>query len=279
MKKLFLTLCADLFFVWALIHFGLGGTAGLRQLLAYAGLPGWGVLGAVLFLLLFRSDYRSDLPLFAAGVLLGYWGEWWGTTRGVWAYWNGATPPTYLPPLWGIGLLTVFRLSGLAAPLLQRRPAWAEVGMKASLAALPVLGFALSWRRLAGVDWTGRLDLQLAAGVLAAGVLILVKFNLRRAFTLYLCGMLLGGLYETLGTRFGEWRYITGETPPLWILPLWGLACVAMANLAQILRDLLGRFAGILRRRGTVGTQTRCEQGVSGERHVDAGPVKGSIDG
>jgi hypothetical protein len=279
MKKFLLTLCTDLFFVWVLVHFGLGGAAEMRQLLAYIGLPGWALLGSVLFLLLFHSDYRCDLPLFTAGVLLGYWGEWWGTTHGVWTYWNGATPPTYLPPLWGIGLLTVFRLSRLAAPLLQRQTVWAKAGMKVSLVALPVLGFALSWRRLAGVDWTGRLDAQLASGALAAGVLILVKFDLHRAFPLYVCGMLLGGLYETLGTRFGEWRYITGESPPLWIAPLWGLACLAMANLAQILRDLLGRFAVILHLRGSVGTQIGCKQGASGEGHVDAGPVKIGVDG
>ncbi len=190
-------------------------------------------------------------------------------------------PPTYLPPLWGIGLLTVFRLSGLITPLLRRAPTWAEIGMRASLVALPVLGFALSWRRLTGVDWTGRLDVQLAAGVLAAGALLLVKLDLRRAFALYLCGMLLGGLYETLGTRFGEWRYITAETPPFWIVPLWGLACVAMTNLAQTLQKLLGRLVRILRQclRGTVGVQTGCEQGVRGEGHVDASPVESSIDG
>jgi hypothetical protein len=279
MRKIFATLGADLFFVWVLLHFGLGGLAGMRQLLAFSGPLGGVMLGGVLFLVFFRSDYRSDLPLFAAGVLLGYWGEWWGTTRGVWTYWNGAMPPVYLPPLWGLGLLTVFRLSGLAAPLMRRLPAWAEVEMRASLLALPALGFALSWQRLTGVDWARRLDVQLAAGVLVAGVLILVRFDLRQASSLYLCGMLLGGLYETLGTRFGEWRYITAETPPLWIVPLWGLACVAMVNLARILRELLGRFIRFLTLRGADWTQTWSDQSLGGEGHVDASPVKSSIDG
>ncbi len=95
MRKIFATLGADLFFVWVLLHFGLGGLAGTRQLLALAGPLGWVVLGGVLFLLLFRSNYRSDLPLFAAGVLLGYWGEWWGTTRGV--YGRTGTAPCPRP--------------------------------------------------------------------------------------------------------------------------------------------------------------------------------------
>ncbi|MCL4395146.1 MAG: hypothetical protein M1482_10160 [Chloroflexi bacterium] len=44
----------------------------------------------------------------------------------------------------------------------------------------------------------------------------------------------MGGTYEWLGTSMREWTYITHEVPPLWIIPLWGLACVAMTNLSQI---------------------------------------------
>ena len=47
--------------------------------------------------------------------------------------------------------------------------------------------------------------------------------------------MLLGGAYEWIGTSIREWTYITREAPPLWIIPLWGLACVAMVKLAQLL--------------------------------------------
>jgi len=55
--------------------------------------------------------------------------------------------------------------------------------------------------------------------------------------------MLLGGLYEYLGTTFGEWTYLTGEQPPLWIVPLWGIACVAMHNLADLLRWVIEKGA------------------------------------
>ena len=55
--------------------------------------------------------------------------------------------------------------------------------------------------------------------------------------------MLLGGLYEYLGTTFGEWTYLTGEQPPLWIVPLWGIACVAMNNLAGLVRQVIDQGA------------------------------------
>ena len=232
-----LTLFADLFFLWTLLHHGLGGWESAVWILTTFGALPWALLGLVVFLILYRSDYRTDVPLFLAGVALGYWGEWWGTTRGLWTYWNGATPPDYLPPLWGIGLLTVYRLGGLVAPLFARRlPRWTTSVMAASFAALPILGLAWSWPRLAAVDWRCRLDAHFLAGLAVGALLISYRFDLQRDFALYLCGTLLGGLYEYLGTSMGEWAYITGETPPPWIAPLWGLAAVAMVKLALVVR-------------------------------------------
>jgi hypothetical protein len=250
LSRRLLTLLSDLYLLWVLLHFGLGGLQSARQLLPYFGPLGWALLALVVFLLLYRSDYRTDLPLFAAGYALGYWGEWWGTTRGVWTYWNGAMPPDYLPPLWGLGLVTVYRLSGFWQGWLDRPlPRWFSRCLTASFIVLPVAGVLVSLPALARVDWSGRLDLHFFAGLLAGAALVLYRFDLRRAFPLYVCGMLLGGLYEYLGTRFGEWRYITGEQPPLWIVPLWGIACVAMVNLAELLRQAIEKGAEAVRRK------------------------------
>lgn len=244
----YLTWITDLFFLWVLFHFGLGGCHNLRLLLSQYGPLPWLVLLAVMFLLLYRSDYRSDLPLFAAGLALGYWGEWWGTTRGVWTYWNGATPPDYLPPLWGLGLLTVYRLSQLFQPAIDRilpKPV-SRAGQRAMLGffvGLPLLAFARSWPVLAQIDWSSRLDLHFAAGLLVAIVLLIAGFDWQDTFLLYLCGTLLGGAYEYLGTSWGEWTYITLEVPPLWIAPLWGYAAVAMVRLAGLPARVIQRFA------------------------------------
>jgi hypothetical protein len=235
-----LTILADLGFLWVLVYFGFGGAENANLLLASFGPLAWILLGMVLFLLLFHSDYRTDLPLFAAGFTLGYWGEWWGTTRDIWTYWNGATPPGYLPPLWGLGLITVYRLSQLLYPLLpEDLPCWAKWGMTGSFVILPSLAFVHSWPLIMSVEWRGRLDVHFIAGLGVAGFLILHSFDLRRDFLLFICGSCLGALYEYLGTTLGEWTYATGETPPLWIAPLWGLACVAMTNLALQTRGII----------------------------------------
>jgi hypothetical protein len=243
-----LTAITNLGLLLVLYHYGLGGWQNTLLLLSqYGWLPRLMLL-AVCFLLFFRSDYRSDLVLFAAGLALGYWGEWWGTTRGVWAYWNGATPPAYLPPLWGLGLLTAYRLSRLFLPLINRifpRPVnrtarWIISGF---FIGLPALTWLNSWSLLARVDWRGRLDLHFAAGLLVAAVLLVSGFDWQETFLLYLSGILLGGAYEALGTAWGEWAYITGEVPPLWIAPLWGYAVVAMVQLARLPSPLIRRLS------------------------------------
>ena len=246
-------LLANLFFLWVIFRYALGGWQIAQILLTQIGAPAWIALAVVCSLVLYRSDYRKDVPLFIAAYALGYWGEWWGTTRGVWTYWNHATPPDYLPPLWAIGLLTVTHLRALALDIGHRRTLtntdendssafvrgnprpilrWLQA---ASFIGLPALAFVVSAPRLAAVDWTGRLDANFYAGIVVGIALLLYRFDLDEAFGLYVCGMILGGTYEWLGTWMREWTYITREVPPLWIIPLWGLACVAMVNLSRLI--------------------------------------------
>jgi hypothetical protein len=236
----FLTAISDLFILWVIYRYALGGWQTAYQLLTE-----WSIIPLVFLLmevglLVYGSDWRMDIPLFLAGVSLGYWGEWWGTTRGVWSYWNGATPPDYLPPLWGIGLLTVYRLSRWS-PLKEGKPisGWIKGIAASALTALPALAFLHSWSRLGALPWSSFLDLHFWVGLLVAVALVFYRFDLGQVFSIYLLGTLVGGFYEYMGTSSGEWRYITAEVPPLWIAPLWGYACVAMTSLAGILRRII----------------------------------------
>jgi hypothetical protein len=152
-------------------------------------------------------------------------------------------PPDYLPPLWGLGLVTAYRLSGFwQAALDHPLPRWLSRCLTASFIVLPLAGVLVSLPALSRVDWSGRLDFHFFAGLLVGAALVVYRFDLRRAFPLYVCGMLLGGLYEYLGTTFGEWSYLTGDQPPLWIVPLWGIVCVAMSNLAELVRQVIERL-------------------------------------
>jgi hypothetical protein len=235
-----ITWLSNLFFLWVIYYFALGGWNTAVTLLFHYGILPWIILSVVGALVVIRSDYRIDLPLFAAALILGYWGEWWGTTRGFWTYWNHATPPVYLPPLWGIGVLTVIHFKAWIFPWLERHisEGWWKLG-SLSFIALPVLGFAHSWHLLTTIDWRHRLDGHFVAGCILAIFLVILRANWKETLLLYLCGTIIGGLYEYLGTSWGEWVYFTGETPPWWIAPLWGYATVAMSKLAVIMTSII----------------------------------------
>jgi len=236
----------NIFFLWVIYTYALGGWETGIALLANFGWFAYLMLFLVSFLVFFRSDWRIDLPLFLAGFALGYWGEWWGTTRGVWTYWNGAQPPAYLPPLWGIGLLTVFRLSQFFLRWLPGEwSSWFRRLAGASLIFLPMITLLGSSAKLMEAGLPGRVDIHFFAGLFLAAGLILYRFELRESFAIFVCGLFLGGVYETLGTRMGEWRYITGEAPPLWIAPLWGLAALAMVKLSRLLIENFHRLLSL----------------------------------
>ena len=56
-------------------------------------------------------------------------------------------------------------------------------------------------------------------------------------------GLAAGWLAECWGTRLGLWSYYTSEQPPLWVVPAWGLGCLAVERTAQTLQErCLGRI-------------------------------------
>jgi hypothetical protein len=72
----------------------------------------WLALACVLFTMLAGHDRARDVRLFAAGCLVGYPLELWGTTHGCWVYWNAGTPP--LASVLSHGFATVAFARGVA---------------------------------------------------------------------------------------------------------------------------------------------------------------------
>ncbi len=70
----------------------------------------------VTFLILTPSDPRTALLTFAAGSGLGYFLEYWGTTRECWSYYSLATPPVFAVFAHGMAAVAFWR----AALILQR---------------------------------------------------------------------------------------------------------------------------------------------------------------
>jgi uncharacterized membrane protein YoaT (DUF817 family) len=81
------------------------------------------------------------------------------------------------------------------------------------------------WRQ---IDW-------LLIGIfLFMSILIARGADLRRDGLLAAVGFVGGALIETWGTHTGLWAYYTGERPPLWILPAWPIAALAIERMARI---------------------------------------------
>jgi hypothetical protein len=89
-----------------------------------------------------------------------------------------------------------------------------------------------SWRNLfdpsQGMDW-------LLAGIWVFMSLLLVwRLDLRRDGALLLVGAMGGAVIEWWGTTSQLWHYFTAERPPLWILPAWPVAAMAVDRVARI---------------------------------------------
>jgi hypothetical protein len=98
------------------------------------------------------------------------------------------------------------------------------------------------WRQL---DW-------LLVGIFAAmSLLIMARPDLRQDARIIAIGFAGGLVIESWGTQTNLWTYYTNERPPLWIIPAWPIASLAIDRLYQALGRLFpeqkrpGAFAGL----------------------------------
>jgi len=244
------TVLFDLFLLWVVVRFALGGWDTAIRLLPHQGPMFWVELFVMVSLVLIKSNFKYDIPLYLSAILLAYWGEWWGTSRGVWSYPYTRGVPTYVFMTWGVCLLSVYHLYLIVRRLEgeKERKVWSWIKVL-SVFALLVIGLALSWTGIVRIDWTRVADVHFFGGIVVCALLILKNFDLNETFWIFFCGTLLGALYEYCGTSTGNWNYATGQGMPLVIAPLWGLACVGMIKLGFFVQGGFLRVAGFLRSR------------------------------
>jgi uncharacterized membrane protein YoaT (DUF817 family) len=76
-------------------------------------------------------------------------------------------------------------------------------------------------------------------------LLIMAGADLRRDGIIVTVGVLGGLAIEAWGTQTSLWRYQSQERPPLWIIPAWPIAALAIDRLVRLLdRQLAGWRAG-----------------------------------
>lgn len=110
-----------------------------------------------------------------------------------------------------------------------------------ALASLAVLYAAVA------AVWTDYIDLSLGMDWLLAGIWVFMTATLcwgidpRRDLVRVAVGFVGGLCIEAWGTLSVLWFYWTDERPPLWILPAWPVAALAIDRIAQALRTLVPR--------------------------------------
>jgi hypothetical protein len=88
------------------------------------------------------------------------------------------------------------------------------------------------WKQL---DW-------LMLGIFAVmSLLIMSRADIKKDAWIVLVGMAGGLVIESWGTQTRIWSYFTLERPPLWIIPAWPIASLAIDRLVRILQRLLPR--------------------------------------
>jgi hypothetical protein len=89
------------------------------------------------------------------------------------------------------------------------------------------------WRQ---VDW-------LLLGIFAAmSLLIMARADLKRDARTVAVGLIGGLVIESWGTQTGLWTYYTLERPPLWIIPAWPIASLAIDRLTGSLAPGVARL-------------------------------------
>jgi hypothetical protein len=96
------------------------------------------------------------------------------------------------------------------------------------------------------IDWSGpwwlTFDWLLVGIFLAMTLLILIGADLRRDALIVLVGLAGGLVIESWGTQTNLWFYYTDERPPLWIIPAWPIASLAIDRIQRIADSLLPKL-------------------------------------
>jgi hypothetical protein len=119
-----------------------------------------------------------------------------------------------------------------------------------ALGLLLAIGGAVGYRWSDLIDANGGMDWLLAGTWLWMASLLTWSVTPRRDLLLLVVGFGGGGVIEWWGTSSQIWTYFTLERPPLWILPAWPIAALAIDRMARLLDQVVRELC---RERGEPG--------------------------
>lgn len=93
--------------------------------------------------------------------------------------------------------------------------------------------------------WWVQVDWLLVGDFLAMTLLIMAGANLKTDVVIVGVGLVGGLVIEAWGTQTNLWHYYTLERPPLWIVPAWPIASLAIDRLYRVLEGLRFKVQGL----------------------------------
>lgn len=88
-----------------------------------------------------------------------------------------------------------------------------------------------------------QIDWLLVGIFLFMSVMITLGADIRNDALLVIVSFVGGFIIESWGTHTGLWSYYTGEKPPLWILPAWPIATLAIERMVRMLAQIASRIS------------------------------------
>jgi len=92
--------------------------------------------------------------------------------------------------------------------------------------------------------WWAQVDWLLLGVFAVMTLLIMSRADLRRDARTAGVGLVGGLVIESWGTQTGLWTYYTLERPPLWIIPAWPVASLAIDRLTSLVLPAASRIDG-----------------------------------
>ena len=100
---------------------------------------------------------------------------------------------------------------------------------------------------LSYIDWNGPwwryMDWLLLGIFFVMTLLIMSQADLRTDAKIVFVGLVGGLVIESWGTQTNLWFYYTAERPPLWIIPAWPIASLAINRITRLLDGLFGSWS------------------------------------
>lgn len=114
-----------------------------------------------------------------------------------------------------------------------------------ALLLLVTIGAAVGYRWSDLIDVNGGMDWLLAGTWVWMAALLTWGVSARRDIGMLAAGFAGGAVIEWWGTNTLLWTYFTAERPPLWILPAWPIATLAIDRMARMFERLLDQIGPV----------------------------------